>query len=129
MSPQTVTPEPLSEMPKQPGLLRRGMRYYTNFKVPKELVSVFGKDHIREALGTSDYREACSKIGFQWMRWQTLFEKEQRQLAPATEAPILCAKSQALRRNPSSRCNGSRQLRKTRPWHIEAGFKTRILRN
>lgn len=87
MSPPTVTPEPPSEMPNQPGLLRRGMRYYTNFKVPKELISVLRKDHIREALGTSDYREACSKITFQRMRWQTLFEKEQRQLAPKADGP------------------------------------------
>ena len=62
MSPQTVTPDHLQDMPRHQGLLRRGSRWYSNFKVPPALRDAFGKEHIRETLGTSDYREAVRKI-------------------------------------------------------------------
>lgn len=81
MSPKTVTPGPLSDMPKQQGLLRRGARFYSNIKVPLDLREVLGKEHIREALGTSDYKEACQKMPYERMRWQARFDEERRKLS------------------------------------------------
>ena len=45
-----------------------------------------GKEHVREALGTSDYREACRKVACANMRWKTFFEDERVKLA-AIAAP------------------------------------------
>lgn len=70
-------------MPRQQGLLRRGSRYFTNFKVPKDLRQAMGKEHIRLALGTSDYREASQRIAYQRARWMATFEEKRRLLAPA----------------------------------------------
>jgi hypothetical protein len=80
----TVTPEPRNRMPKQQGLLRRGARFYTNIKVPKDLKAAMGREHIRESLGTSDYREACRRAVYQNMRWRTVFDDERRKLAART---------------------------------------------
>lgn len=80
----TVTPEPKNRMPKQQGLLRRGARFYTNIKVPKDLKAAMGREHIRESLGTSDYREACRRAVYQNMRWRTVFDDERRKLAAST---------------------------------------------
>ncbi len=68
-------------MPRQQGLLRRGGRYYCNIKVPKMLREALGKEHIREALKTSDYREACRRVVYENMRWKGFFEEEQRKAA------------------------------------------------
>lgn len=68
-------------MPRQQGLLRRGGRYYCNIKVPKTLREALGKEHIREALKTSDYREACRRVVYENMRWKGFFEEEQRKAA------------------------------------------------
>ena len=57
MSPRIVTLAPKLTMPRQQGLLQRGSRWYSNFKVPLDLCDAFGKTQIRESLGTSDYRE------------------------------------------------------------------------
>lgn len=83
MSPRTVTPEPVHEfkMPRQQGLLQRGSRWYSNIKVPKDLQGAFGKEHIREALGTSDYREACRIISYEKARWMACFDSERKKLA------------------------------------------------
>jgi hypothetical protein len=67
-------------MPRQQGLARRGSRYFTYFRVPKDLLGVFKKEFIREALGTSDYREACERIAKERARWQFNFEQERRKL-------------------------------------------------
>ena len=83
MTHKTVTPEPQENMPRQQGLLRRGARFYSNFKVPKDLRESLQKEHIREALGTSDYREACRKMAFERMRWQSAFDDERRKLNAA----------------------------------------------
>ena len=80
MTHKTVTPEPHEDMSRQQGLLRRGARFYTNFKTPKDLRKAIGKEHIREALGTSDYREACRKLTYERMRWQAAFDEERRKL-------------------------------------------------
>lgn len=81
MSPQTVTPDPFQDMPRQQGLLLRRNRYYTNFKVPLDLQAAFGKEMIREALRTSDYREACRSVVYERARIAGLFEGERRKLA------------------------------------------------
>lgn len=65
-------------MPKQQGLARRGNRYFTYFRVPKDLREVFEKEFIREALGTSDYREACERLTKERARWQFNFDQERR---------------------------------------------------
>ncbi len=80
MSPQTVTLQHSKDMPRQQGLLLRGSRWFTNFKVPKELQAALGKEHIREALGTSDYREACRKVAYRHAHWTAVFENEKRKL-------------------------------------------------
>lgn len=87
MTHKTVTPEPQENMPRQQGLLRRGARFYSNFKVPKDLRESLQKEHIREALGTSDYREACRKLAFERMRWQAAFDEERRKLEASKREP------------------------------------------
>lgn len=81
MSPQTVTLQHSKDMPRQQGLLLRGSRWFSNFKVPKELQAALGKEHIREALGTSDHREACRKLSYRHAHWTAVFENEKRKLA------------------------------------------------
>ncbi|HVJ46181.1 MAG TPA: DUF6538 domain-containing protein, partial [Luteolibacter sp.] len=68
-------------MPRQQGLLQRGSRWFSNIKVPKDLVPAFGKQKICEALGTSDYREACRKIAFERARWAATFDTERKKAA------------------------------------------------
>ena len=71
-------------MPRQQGLLSRGTRWYSNFKVPLDLQAALGKTHIRETLGTSDYREASRKVAYERARITALFENERRKIG-ATE--------------------------------------------
>lgn len=87
MTHKTVTPESQENMPRQQGLLRRGARFYSNFKVPKDLRESLKREHIREALGTSDYREACRKLAFERMRWQAAFDEERRKLEVSKPEP------------------------------------------
>ncbi len=77
MEPHTVTLAPSEHMSRQQGLLRRGSRWYSNFKVHLDL---------QAALGTSDYREACRKVVYERARVTALFEHERRKLA-ALKAP------------------------------------------
>lgn len=83
MSPYTVTLEPSEHMPRPQGLLQRGTRWYSNFRVPNELQKALGKSHIRESLETSDYREACRTIAFERARVTGYFENEKRKLRAA----------------------------------------------
>ena len=83
MSPHTVTPDPQKDMPRQQGLLLRGSRWYSNFKVPLDLRAAFGKQHVRESLETSDYREAVRKIAYERARWSATFEHERQKLTAA----------------------------------------------
>jgi integrase len=87
MSPSTVTPEPPDHMPRQQGLLPRGNRWYSNFKVPNDLQAALGKTHIRESLGTSDYREACRKVTYERARATALFEDARRRMARKSSPP------------------------------------------
>lgn len=74
-------------MGKQQGILRRGSRYFSHFRVPKDLREVIGKEFIREALGTSDFREACRLVAYERMRWQAVFDEERRKMK-AKEGPM-----------------------------------------
>ena len=74
-------------MPRQQGLLLRRNRYYTNFKVPLDLQASLGKEMIREALGTSDYREACRKVVYERARIAALFDHERRKLVVLNPLP------------------------------------------
>jgi len=67
-------------MSRQQGLLRRGSRWHSNFKVPLDLQAALGKKLIREALGTSDYKEACRRVVFERARVTALFDNERRKL-------------------------------------------------
>lgn len=81
-------------MPRHQGLLRRGSRWYSNFKVPLDLRKAFGKEHIREALDTSDYREAVRRISYERARWTGIFDTERKKLASLQ--PILPTKANRL---------------------------------
>jgi integrase len=87
MEPPTVTLAPSNSMSRQQGLLRRSTRWYSNFKVPLDLQAALGKTMIREALGTSDYREACRKVVFERARITALFDNERRKLVPLKAQP------------------------------------------
>jgi integrase len=87
MSPQTVTLAPFHDMPRQQGLLLRRNRYYTNFKVPLELQDALGKKMFRDALGTSDYREASRKVAYERARLTALFESVERKLVVSKAPP------------------------------------------
>lgn len=87
MSPLTVTLALSKTMPQQ-GLLRRGSRWYSNFKVPRPLWAALGKTHIRESLGTSDYREACKRVAYAKARWTAIFEREFKKLASLSPASV-----------------------------------------
>lgn len=67
-------------MSRQQGLLRRGSRWHSNFKVPLDLQAALGKKLIRESLGTSDYKEACRRVVFERARVTALFDNERRKL-------------------------------------------------
>jgi hypothetical protein len=83
MSPLPVTPAEQIQMPRQQDLLLRGSRWSFNIKVPLDLQPALGKTHIREALGTSDYREACRKVAYERARVTALFENTRRSLTAA----------------------------------------------
>ncbi|HBJ82299.1 MAG TPA: hypothetical protein DDZ88_00155 [Verrucomicrobiales bacterium] len=95
MSPQNVTLQYSKDMPRQQGLLLRGSRWFCNFKVPLELRAALGKEHIREALGTSDHREACRKVAYERAHWTAVFENELKKVQvlqappPSTERTLL----------------------------------------
>lgn len=71
-------------MPHQQGLLLRGNRWHSNFKVPIDLRAALGKTHVRESLGTSDYRDACRKIAYERARVTAFFESERRKIVAVT---------------------------------------------
>jgi integrase len=93
MSPFTVTPERSEHMPRQQGLLLRGNRWYSNFKVPLDLQEALGKTHVRDSLGTSDYREACRKVAYERARATSVFDDTTRKLARVNSPPVKQEKS------------------------------------
>ena len=71
-------------MPHQSGLLCRKGRYYLNIRVPNELRSLYGRrDIIRKALGTSDRREAVSRVRFEAFKYDAEFAAKRLQIADA----------------------------------------------
>lgn len=74
-------------MPRQQGLLRRRTRWFSNIKVPKDLWAALGKTHFRDALGTSDYREACQKIAYEKSRLTALFDLTRKKMTSLSAVP------------------------------------------
>ena len=87
MEPHNVTLATQKHMPRQQGLISRGTRWHSNFKVPLDLQAALGKKMIRESLGTSDYREACRKVVFERARMTALFDNERRKLVVLKAPP------------------------------------------
>lgn len=82
-------------MPRQSGLLLRGGRYYLNMRVPTELRPLYGKREIfRKSLGTSDFREAVSRVRFEAFKLDAEFEDKRREMENAARAceppPAVC---------------------------------------
>lgn len=76
-------------MPRHSGLLRRQGRYYLNVRIPTDLRTIYGKqDIIRKALGTSDHREAISRIRFESFKLDSEFAEKRRQLKTSAEAAL-----------------------------------------
>jgi hypothetical protein len=77
-------------MPKHSKLLRRGSRYYLNVRVPKDLIPYYGKKEIiRKSLGTSDYREATSRVVFEAFKLDSEFKVKRRELEAAPPLPVI----------------------------------------
>jgi hypothetical protein len=71
-------------MPKHSGLLRRGNRYYLNFRVPKALRPLYGKsEFVRKSLGTSDPREAISLVRYEAFKLESEFKAKRREMETA----------------------------------------------
>ena len=74
-------------MPRHSGLLCRKGTYYLNVRVPKDLRAAFGrKEIIRKSLGTSDYREAVSRVRFEAFRLEGEFAEKRREMKIAKRA-------------------------------------------
>lgn len=73
-------------MPRHLGVLRRGGRYYLNFRVPTDLRAAYGKRGIiRKSLGTSD-SGGCQQSplrGFEAFRLEAGFNENGRRLKRA----------------------------------------------
>ena len=67
-------------MPRHSGLLCRKGRYYLNIRVPNDLRPLYGKQEIiRKSLGTSDHREAISKVRFEAFKLDAEFAEKRRE--------------------------------------------------
>lgn len=75
-------------MPRHTRLMRRGSRYYVNAKVPKDVAPILGKHLIRYSLGTSDHRDALSRVRLESAKIDARFA-EARRLATAGRATKL----------------------------------------
>ena len=82
----TDTPARPLPMPRHTHLLRRGSRYYLNVKVPKDLRAALGKELIRKALRTSEYREAVSEVRFEAYKLDAEFAAKRREMQNAKSA-------------------------------------------
>lgn len=74
MAHQTDTLTQPIPMPRHTHLLRRNGRYYLNIKVPNDLRGTFKRELIREALHTSDPREAAQLVRRKAFEWHAQFE-------------------------------------------------------
>ena len=73
-------------MPKHPRLQKRGSRYFLRVKVPTEFRSAIGKREIRKALGTSDSREALTRVRKASAETDAMFEAQRGNVAAAVAA-------------------------------------------
>jgi hypothetical protein len=63
---------------QDPGLMRRGARWYLRVKTPADLVDIWGRQQIWRALGTSDRREAIRRYFPARAQLQATFEQARR---------------------------------------------------
>jgi integrase len=92
MSHKPVTHSRPIPMPKHSGLLKRKGRFYLNVRVPKELRAAYGKQEIiRKSLGTSDPREAISRLRYEAFKLDSEFKAKQRELGKVEPPPTVLA--------------------------------------
>ena len=88
----------MSDMAKPTGLARRKGTYYFRIRVPKDLVSVFGKKEIRKSLETTDYGKAKKRRNQMAIEWDARFAQARKtvdQSASVTAEPL--TQQQAVR--------------------------------
>src|SRR6202011_5776628 len=76
----------VEDVPRHPRLQKRGSRYFLRVKVPTELRSAIGKREIRKALGTSDPREALTRVRKVSAETDAMFEAQRGNVAAAAAA-------------------------------------------
>ncbi len=88
----------MSDMAKPTGLFLRIGTYYFRIRVPKDLVSAFGKTEIRKSLNTKIYDEAKKRRNQVAIEWDARFDEARKSLekdASASAEPL--TKEQAVR--------------------------------
>jgi hypothetical protein len=76
----------VEDVPRHPRLQKRGSRYFLRVKVPTEFRSAIGKREIRKALGTSDSREALTRVRKASAETDAMFEAQRGNVAAAVAA-------------------------------------------
>ena len=79
----------METLPRHTRLQRRGARYYFRAKVPADLREAIGKREIREALNTSDPRQAVRLVRRRSVAVDELFAMHRRRLQLNSTAPVL----------------------------------------
>lgn len=74
-------------MSKDTGLLKRGGWYYFRKRVPKDLVSVFGRQEIKQSLQTTDYKKAKRLRNRVAVDFDHQFERAREQLRNNLPSP------------------------------------------
>src|SRR5258708_4606276 len=87
----------MEALPRHTRLQRRGARYYLRAKVPSDLREAIGKREIREALKTSDPKEALRLVRRRSVAVDELFEAHRRKLG-LKAAPLVPASAADLER-------------------------------
>lgn len=85
--------EGMETVPRQTRLHRVGARYYIRVKVPADLREAIGKREIKEALGTSDPREAAKRLHKRSVAVDELFDAHRRRLTLKQAALTLASKA------------------------------------
>lgn len=78
-------------MAKPAGLMKRSGTYYFRIRVPKDLVTAFGKTEIRKSLKTKDYGEAKKRRNQVAISWDARFDEARESLKKgiSTSAKLL----------------------------------------
>jgi len=76
----------MSDMAKPTGLFRRKGTYYYRTRVPKDLVSAFGKTEIKKSLKTKDYDEAKKRRNQVAVEWDARFDEVRKSLEKDSSA-------------------------------------------